>query len=375
MKIVAFNGSPRGKRSNTDRILQPFLEGAREAGAETETVYIKDQKINYCQGCFNCWTKTPGVCIHKDDMPALLVKMRQADVVVYAVPLYVFSVTAQMKTFMDRHIPDLDPHIVKLGEHYIHPARYETTNRRVVLISNCGFPERHHFDALVKTFELVTDGPNSELVGTILCPAGELLKVEPLQEGLQWYFDAARQAGREVVQQGSISEEIQATLDRDLVPLETFLMMANASWDIVRRPSADERAAGSAIARGRFDPNAEPGTPLPPPDAPPTTLRETIAGMPLVFRPEAADSLAAIVQFDVSGEEPGTYYLKIADGTCKAFEGQHPQPTLTVHTPSDVWLAISRGELDGATAMMQGQYTVEGDLGLLVQMGSLFGST
>ena len=44
MKILAINGSPRGKKSNTDRILQPFLEGAREAGADTETIYLKGKK-------------------------------------------------------------------------------------------------------------------------------------------------------------------------------------------------------------------------------------------------------------------------------------------------------------------------------------------
>jgi len=96
VKVLAINGSPRGPRGNTDRILQPFLEGAREAGAETETIYLKDKKINYCLGCFTCWTKTPGVCVHQDDMPKLLEKMRQAHVLVYASPLYIFTVTAQM---------------------------------------------------------------------------------------------------------------------------------------------------------------------------------------------------------------------------------------------------------------------------------------
>jgi multimeric flavodoxin WrbA len=119
MKILAINGSPRGRRSNTDRILQPFLEGAREAGAETETVYLKDLKINHCLGCFTCWTKTPGVCVHKDDMAALFPKVRQADVVVYATPLYVFTVSGLMKDFMDRLLPLADPHIVQRGAHYL----------------------------------------------------------------------------------------------------------------------------------------------------------------------------------------------------------------------------------------------------------------
>ena len=134
MKIVAFNGSPRGKQSNTDRILQPFLDGARKAGAQTETIYLRELEINPCLGCYTCWTKTPGVCVHKDDMPPLLVKMRQADIVVYATPLYIFTVTGIMKDFMDRHIPNVQPHIVQRGEHYLHPPRYpDPKDRRLVL--------------------------------------------------------------------------------------------------------------------------------------------------------------------------------------------------------------------------------------------------
>ncbi len=101
-------------------------------------------------------------------------------------------------------------------------------------------------------------------------------------------------------------------------------------------------------------------------------MRDLIAGMAIVFNPEAAGDLQAVAQFDVSGDEPGQYYLHIAEGTCAAFEGIHPEPTLTIHTPSEVWLRISRGEMDGAQAMMSGQYTVEGDLGLLMRFSQLF---
>lgn len=369
MKILAINGSPRGKKSNTDRILQPFLEGAREAGAETETIYLKDKKINYCIGCFTCWTKTPGVCVHKnDDMPALLEKLIEADVVVYATPLYVFTATAQMKVFMDRHIPILQPFIIERDGQYIHPPRYESQHGKVVLISNCGFPERHHFSGLEETFRCFTSNPDSELVGAILCAGGELLKQSALQESLQWYIEAARQAGREVVERGRIAPETQTTLDRPLVEdPAVYSRMANAYWNsVVVRP---EGAAGSE--------GNEPGTPLPPP-ASRDTMRDIVSGMAMVFNPDAAGDLESIIQFDVSGDDAGQsagpeqYYLRIADGDCRAYEGAHPEPTLTIHTPSEVWLRISGGELDGAQAMMSSQYTVEGDLGLLMRFDKLF---
>ena len=359
MKILAVNGSPRGKKSNTDRILQPFLEGARQAGAEAEMVYLQGKKINYCLGCFTCWTKTPGVCVHQDDMPPLLEKMRQADMIIYATPLYVFTVSAQMKTFMDRHIPLLDPHIIDRDGQYIHPMRYESAHEKVVLISNCGFPERHHFSGLVETFRRFTSFPDTDLTATILCPAGELLGPPAMREGLQWYTDAARRAGREVVEQGRITPETQQVLDRPLMDPTIYSQMANAYWDrTIPRPETERGGDGS-------------GVPLPPPVSL-DTVRDLIAGMPLAFNPEAAGDMQAVIQFDAGDPDPGQYHLRIADGSCVAFEGAHPEPVLTIHTPSDVWLRIGRGEMDGQTAFMQSKYTVEGDLGLLLKMSALF---
>lgn len=99
---------------------------------------------------------------------------------------------------------------------------------------------------------------------------------------------------------------------------------------------------------------------------------DTIAGMPRVFNADVAGNLAADIQFDVSGEEPGTYYLHIENGTCDFQEGQSSTPALTIHTPSEVWLAVSRGELNGQMAFMQEKYTVEGDFSLLMKMNGLF---
>ena len=105
MKVLAINGSPRGENGNTEELLKPFLKGCEESDAEVEIVYLKDKDIKHCNGCFTCWTKTPGKCIHKDDMEELLNKISQADIMVYATPLYYFTVTGMMKDFMDRMLP------------------------------------------------------------------------------------------------------------------------------------------------------------------------------------------------------------------------------------------------------------------------------
>ncbi len=99
---------------------------------------------------------------------------------------------------------------------------------------------------------------------------------------------------------------------------------------------------------------------------------DIIAGMPTVFDAEVAGDLTADIQFDVSGKEPGSYYLHIEAGTCSFHEGEADSPSLTIHTPSEVWLSISRGEIDGQAALMQGKYTVDGDFNLLLKFNKMF---
>ena len=104
-------------------------------------------------------------------------------------------------------------------------------------------------------------------------------------------------------------------------------------------------------------------------------LCQTIEGMSLTFEPSAAKGLTATIQFDVSGPESGVYHLSITCGECIFHTGPATAPTLTIATPSDVWLRVSRGELSGQDALMQGLYTADGDLSLLLKMDSLFKPT
>lgn len=233
MKVLAVNGSPRGSKGNTEVLLVEFLKGCEDAGAETETVYLKDKNIKHCEGCFTCWTKTPGKCIHEDDMEELLEKQKQADIVIYATPLYVFTVTGIMKDFMDRRIPLAKRDIIKVGDKYAHPKRYEKEkSTKNVLISNCGFPGNYNFDGLVKTFEVMC---KANLAGTILCGQGGVLSGikydKELKKMYEQFFVALRNSGKEVVSLGHITEETQAVLDKEVIDPEIYIRNANVSWE------------------------------------------------------------------------------------------------------------------------------------------------
>jgi multimeric flavodoxin WrbA len=108
-RIFAINSSPRKEKGNTATLTNAFLEGAMEAGAETQIEYIFGQDIRPCIACYSCWTRTPGECSQKDDMKKMLDKVRESDIIVYSTPLYVWAMTGPMKNFIDRMLPLFNP--------------------------------------------------------------------------------------------------------------------------------------------------------------------------------------------------------------------------------------------------------------------------
>jgi multimeric flavodoxin WrbA len=230
MKLLAINGSPRKKLSNTDRMLLPFIEGAKESGADIDLVYLQGMKIKPCIGCFNCWLKTPGECVQKDDMRGLLDLLREADVVVLATPLYVCGMTAQMKTMMDRIIPLALPFIEVKDGQCTHPFREGTKNSSMVLISNCGFHEKHHFNELVDHVQAFVRLGCRQYLGSLLRPHGPMMEIfdalEP--DRTKPVYEACREAGRFAGRNEAIPDAVLNRVSQELLPLDDFLQLANA---------------------------------------------------------------------------------------------------------------------------------------------------
>ncbi|MCU7500046.1 MAG: flavodoxin family protein [Ignavibacteria bacterium] len=224
MKITVFNGSPRAKLGNTNVIVENFLEGARQAGAEAEQVYLAKYKINPCRGCKTCWEKTPGKCAQKDDMAELIDKVISSDVMGFATPVYADNVSGTLKNFIDRLIVIGDPHWVKdeFGE-CRHVLRYEKPNRLLVF-SNCGFPEQSHFQVLRLLFKRMARNLGWSIMGEVYRAGGALLtsKDENTIPFIEKYKQLLKKAGAEAVEQGRISEETSAELEKPLLPIPNF---------------------------------------------------------------------------------------------------------------------------------------------------------
>ncbi|MBQ0114029.1 MAG: flavodoxin family protein [Bacteroidales bacterium] len=168
-KVVVISTSLRA-RSNSDMLADKFIEGAKAAGNDIEKITLKDKDIRFCRGCFACAELKK--CVINDDVNAIMEKVLNADVVVWATPIYYYEMSGQMKTLIDR-----------MNAMYSMDYKF----RDIYLLSTAAENE----DFVPKRAEAGLTGwidcyPKSSLVGSLFCggvnEAGEIEGNSKLQE-------------------------------------------------------------------------------------------------------------------------------------------------------------------------------------------------
>ena len=107
--IIILNGAAR-KNGSTAELIQAFTEGAESAGNQVTEFYLQDMNIHGCMGCNGCARAPKGTenpCVQKDDMGSINAAFMKADVVVFASPVYFWTVTGTLKTAADRLYAEL----------------------------------------------------------------------------------------------------------------------------------------------------------------------------------------------------------------------------------------------------------------------------
>lgn len=102
------------------------------------------------------------------------------------------------------------------------------------------------------------------------------------------------------------------------------------------------------------------------------TVKETFDLMASRFQPSKAAGLNATIQYDITGDQAGTWHAVIKDGTCTVNSGACAAPNLTLTVSSQDWLDMLAGKLTGQMAFMSGKLKLKGDMGLAMKVGSLF---
>lgn len=136
MNITIINGAPDESFAQHEQTLKRAIE-LYDNNNHIDYFVIRKLNINNCIGCFSCWVKTPGLCVFKDDMTAILKSMAATDFVLYVSPLVTGFITSQLKMVLDRSIPILLPTIKIYNGECHHPKRYDNSfNIGIVLLHN-----------------------------------------------------------------------------------------------------------------------------------------------------------------------------------------------------------------------------------------------
>ena len=335
MKVLLINGSPKSENSNSLTLARAFLDGA--GFSEEETLHVAKLKIKDCLGCFACWNKTPGKCVHNDDMPKILEKLTAADVVVWSFPLYYFSVPGGLKTLIDRQLPLNLPFMAAEAESGGHPARFDLSRQRHVVISTCGFwKAAGNYDGVTAIFDRYY---GKERCAKIFCGQGELFRVPELKTATDAYLEKVRRAGAEF-SGGGIGAETARGLAEPLFPRETFEKMADASWGV--------NAAGEAEDESFV----------------------FVKQMAALFRPDGKERTLEFYFSDLKK----TYQILIGKQSAEAVTENFKNYTSRIETPYSVWRAISRGETTGQQALFERKYKVLGDFEIMLSWDNLFGA-
>ena len=98
-KVLIITSSFR-KGGNSDLMAEAFAKGAKEAGNKVEIISLADKSVEFCHGCLSCLQS--GKCVINDDAVKITKKMKEAEIIAFATPVYYYSIAGQLKTMLDR---------------------------------------------------------------------------------------------------------------------------------------------------------------------------------------------------------------------------------------------------------------------------------
>jgi len=220
-KAVAINGSPRMEKGNTAMVLTPFIQGMIDAGSDVELLCASRLKVKPCTcGEMYCWNERPGECCIKDNMQLLYPKLREADILILATPVYI-PLPGELQNIINRLCPLLDPMLEFREGRTRARFRKDVGIRKIVLVSTGGWWEKANFGTVVRIIEELAEDASVEFAGAVLRPHAHLMKEkgELTQDG-EAVLNAVQRAGYELLKEGAMTKETLERISRPLISQE-----------------------------------------------------------------------------------------------------------------------------------------------------------
>lgn len=221
IKVVAINGSPRMEKGYTAMILTSFIQGMMDAGSDVELFYARRLKVKPCTGSeMYCWYKKAGECYIKDDMQLLYPKLREADILIFATPVYI-PLPGEMQNIINRLCPLVEPFLETREGRTRARFHKHVKIRKIVLVSTGGWWEKANFETVVRITEEFAKDASVEFAGAVLRPHAFLMKKKgKLTKDGEAVLNAVKRAGYELVKEGGMNKETLETVSRPLISEE-----------------------------------------------------------------------------------------------------------------------------------------------------------
>lgn len=218
--VVVLNGCLRMEKSDTEKILAPFVEGMKQAGATVETFYVKRLTITPCTGDLYCWIKNPGVCRIADDMQLLYPKLRDADIVVFTTPVFI-PLPGEMQNMFNRLMPLINP-VLKVRNGRTRARLHPNVRiKKTVLVSSSGWWEKDNFGTVQRIVKEFAADASIEFTGALLRPHTDYMFKN--DEKAKEILTAAKQVGSQLINEGKMSKHLLGIISQPLVSHKKFL--------------------------------------------------------------------------------------------------------------------------------------------------------
>ncbi|MBM4341436.1 MAG: flavodoxin family protein [Deltaproteobacteria bacterium] len=224
MRVIALNGSARGKKGVTWKLMDSLLKGLVEGGAIVKDFQLNEMNISYCRACLTCMHKTPGQCAQRDDMDQIYPVLKESDLFVMGTPVYTDSMSAQMKTVTDRCICGMEPFLrVDSANRVRHPYSWAMPSK-FFLVSTSGFPEMENFQPLIMTFRAQASNFGCESIGEISIPGSIALQMAP--QLLEPRLEMIQRAGKMLALHGKADPTLLEEISKPIVSVTQYLEIA-----------------------------------------------------------------------------------------------------------------------------------------------------
>jgi multimeric flavodoxin WrbA len=214
MQVLVINGSARKEKGYTALILNPFINGMREAGAQVNLLYSKQLDVTPCIGDFSCWYKNPGKCHINDVMQSFYPKLKEADILVLGIPVY-FPLPGAMQNFLNRLMPLANPILKYQNSHTQIRFNDDVKIKKIVLVSACGWWEKGNFDTVTRIVKEICQKVSVDFTGSVLRPHADLLSEE--KDEAKEIFETLKKVGFSLIRDGILSKDLLEIVAQPLI--------------------------------------------------------------------------------------------------------------------------------------------------------------